>query len=80
MATLRWVDMASGKKMPVNPVADPTGNVAARRIGGRYAAGYVLRHGEEPKPGFTVFRGHFLDCPPDAPKHTRAESFAAALF
>lgn len=73
MATLRFVQMTSGKAMPVNPIPDPTGNVAARKIGHRYAAGYVLHKGEDPKPGFVVFRPHWADCT-DAPKHTRSEA------
>lgn len=73
-ATLRFIRLANGSLMPVNPVPDRTGNVAARKVGSRYAAGYVLRKGEEPKPGFVVFRPHFADCPPDEAKHTRGEA------
>lgn len=81
MAPLRWVDMASGKRLPVEAVPMPqTGNVACRRLGSRLVAGYVLRDGEAPRPGFTVYRSHFLDCPPSTPKHTRAEANSAALF
>lgn len=81
MAPLRWVDMASGKRMPVEAVPMPqTGNVAARPLGSRLAAGYVLHQGELPRPGFRVYRSHFLDCPPNTPKHTRAEANSAALF
>jgi hypothetical protein len=72
---------ASGKSLPVNPIADPQhGNVAARWTGARWAAGYVLRKGEQPKPGFEVFRPHAADCKPHEPKKSRAESSAAALF
>ena len=78
-STLRFVRMdRSNKVMPVTPVPDATGNVAARKVGTRYVAGYVLRHGEVAKPGYTTFRGHFLDCPPEAPKHARSE--ATPLF
>lgn len=78
-ATLRFVRMhESNKVMPVNPVKDPTGNVAARKVGNRYVAGYVLRKGEEAKPGYDTFRSHFLDCPPEAPKHSRTD--ATPLF
>lgn len=81
-ATLKWVRMdATGKALPVNPIPDPEhGNVAARWTGERWAAGYVLRKGEQAKPGFKVFRPHAADCKPDAPKKTRSESAAAALF
>ena len=81
MAPLRWVDMASGKRLPVEAVPMPqTGNVACRRLGSRLVSGYVLRDGETPRPGFSVYRTHFLDCPPSAAKHTRAEAREAALF
>lgn len=81
MAPLRWVDMASGKRLPVEAVPMPqTGNVAARKLGSRLVAGYVLRDGETPRPGFLVYRSHFLDCPPNAPKHNRSEANSAALF
>lgn len=77
-ATLRFVQMASGKVSPCNPVPDRTGTIAARKVGVRYAAGYTLRAGEDPRPGFVTFRVHFADCPPDAPKRARSES--APLF
>lgn len=81
MAPLRWVDMASGKRLPVEAVPMPqTGNVACRRLGSRLVAGYVLAHGEMPRPGFVVYRSHFLDCPPGATKHSRPEANSAALF
>lgn len=81
-AALKWVRMeSSGKSLPVNPIPDPSGgNVAARWTGARWAAGYVLRKGEDPKPGFSVFRPHAADCRPDVPRKTRAESAAAFLF
>jgi len=80
-APLRWVDMASGNRMPVEAVPMPqTGNIACRRLGSRLVAGYQLRDGEQPRPGFVVYRSHFLDCPPGVEKHTRAEANSAALF
>lgn len=81
MAPLRWVDMASGKRMPVELQPMPqTGNVAARKLGSRLVAGYVLRDAETPRPGFLVYRSHFLDCPPGVAKHSRGELSAASLF
>lgn len=81
-ATLKFVQMeGTGRLMPVNPIPDPEhGNVAARWTGERLAAGYVLKRGEQPKPGFRVFRPHRADCKPDTPKKTRSESAAAFLF
>lgn len=80
-AALRFVVMAeTGKAMPVNAVATPAGNIAARWTGERWAAGYVLKAGELPKPGYKVFRAHWADCRPAAPKKSRSESAAARLF
>ncbi|MGC4106069.1 MAG: hypothetical protein QM753_06900 [Thermomicrobiales bacterium] len=80
-ATLRFITMAdSGKRMPVNPVPDPRGRIAARFTGHRWAGGYVLKAGEAPRPGFKVFRTHYADCRPAAAKKTRSESAAARLF
>jgi hypothetical protein len=80
-ATLKFVDMAdTGKRMPVNAVPDPTGTIAARWTGERWAGGYVLKRGEQPKPGFKIFRTHYADCRPNEPKKTRTESAAARLF
>lgn len=68
-ATLRFIQMDSGKVMPVNPIPDRTGTVAARKVGDRWAAGYIVTSGSSPlKPGFTLFRAHWADCPPDSPR------------
>lgn len=80
-ATIRFVEVITQRAtfpVAVNPVPDRTGNIAARKLGTRYTAGYFLRAGEEPKPGFVVFRKHTEDCPPEAPKHSRSE--ATPLF
>jgi hypothetical protein len=80
-ATIRFVEVITPRAtfpVAVNPVPDRTGNIAARKLGTRYTAGYFLRGGEEPKPGFVVFRKHTEDCPPEAPKHSRSE--ATPLF
>jgi hypothetical protein len=61
-AVLRFVVMASGKRMPVEPVRDPKGIVAARKVGRDYIDGVVLRGGETPPAGFTTFRPHWADC------------------
>ena len=61
-AVLRFVRMATGKSMPCNPVADPSGNVAARKTPRGYADGVVLALGEPAPAGFTTFRPHWADC------------------
>lgn len=60
---LRFVRMLTGKAMPCNPVADPSGNVAARKLArGGYGDGVVLAKGETAPAGFTTFRPHWADC------------------
>ena len=57
---LRFVRMLTGKAMPCNPVADPSGNVAARRDPrrGGYVGGVVLSQGQAAPDGYTRFRPH----------------------
>ena len=74
-AILKFVRMAdTGKSMPVNPIPDPTGLICARKVGDRWAGGYTLKSGEQPRAGFTVFRSHYADCPVNQVKHTRGEA------
>lgn len=66
-AVLRFVEMATGSRMPVNPIADPAGNIAARPIrfgAGKvvYVDGYTLRAGETAREGWVTFRPHWADC------------------
>lgn len=71
-ASLRFVLMAdSGKSLPVNPIADPTGNVAARKLGGRLTAGYVIARDRPLKAGFELYRPHRADCKPNTPRGPR---------
>ena len=80
-AVLRFVEMATGSRMPVNPIPDPTGNVTARpvRFGASrvvYVDGRVLRAGETAPEGWPTFRPHFADCKdaPSQPTRTRSQS------
>ena len=62
-AVLRFIELGSGKKMPCNPVPDPTGNVVARKGPTGYVDGYVLRSGGPGAPeGYVTFRSHFSQC------------------
>lgn len=62
-AVLRFIEMSSGKKMPCNPVPDPTGNVVARKAPKGYVDGYVMTAGGGfVSEGYTVFRSHFSQC------------------
>ena len=83
-AVLRFVEMATGSRMPVNPITDPAGNVVARpvRFGvGQvvYVDGRVLRAGETAPAGWTTFRSHFADCK-DSNLPTRTRSQTDFLF
>ncbi len=62
-ATIRWIEMESGRVFPVDPVPTPrTGNVAARLVGTRYVAGYIITSGRPLKPGWTAFDSHYRVC------------------
>lgn len=63
-ATLRFVKMRTGKAMPVDPVPDPRGNVAALRgTGGRYVDGRVITAADPAAVGEVVFNAHWNSCP-----------------
>lgn len=62
-ATLRFVRMRSGKPMPVDPVADPRGNVAALKVGDRYSDGRVITQKDPAAVGEVVFNAHWNSCP-----------------
>ena len=63
-ATLRWIEMESGKRFPVDPVPTPrTGDIAARPAGaGRtlhYVAGYKVTSARPAREGFVLFTSHY---------------------
>lgn len=59
---IRFVQLATGSKMPVNPKPDDRGNVAARQVG-RDLVGRVLRRGDRQIPaGHDLYRPHFATC------------------
>ena len=62
-ATIRWIEMESGRLFPVDPVPTPqTGNIAARLIGTRYAAGYVITAARPLRDGWQAFDSHYRVC------------------
>lgn len=62
-ASIRWIRMDTGKAMPVDAVATPkTGNVAARQVGDRWTAGYVVTARTPLRDGFTLFTAHWASC------------------
>jgi hypothetical protein len=65
---------ATGKRVPVDPIPVPDGNVCARRIGNNMH-GYVISKDHPPSPAFTRFAAHFGTCdsrPRAEPKPTPA--------
>lgn len=79
---LRWIQMESGRMVPVDPVPTPrTGDVAARPTGtNRYAAGYLLTERRPLRDGFVRFDSHRRTCdmrrrPKSAPKATPTPLF-----
>lgn len=61
--TLRWVEMESGRHLPVDPVPTPrTGDIAARLVGNRYVAGYKISRLRPLLPGYTRFDSHYRTC------------------
>lgn len=70
-ATIRWIEMESGRVFPVDPVPTPrTGNVAARLVGTRYVAGYVITSARPLRDGWTAFDSHYRVC--DMKRRTRS--------
>lgn len=61
-ATITFVKLDGGGAMPVDPVPDPTGNVAATKgLDGRLH-GHVLSQARPLQPGQTVYMAHYATC------------------
>ncbi|GAA0189681.1 hypothetical protein GCM10008944_01370 [Cytobacillus oceanisediminis] len=58
---VKYVLLPTGKRMPVDPVPDEDGNVAARLVG-RQLTGHVLRRGEDVPDGWQRFMPHQALC------------------
>lgn len=58
---IRFVELDTGKAMPVNPTPHDTGNVAARMIAGRLY-GFVVAQAKPPRPSDLRFRPHYATC------------------
>lgn len=74
-ATIRWVQLESGKSIPVNPISDPAGTVAASWQGASLI-GYVTAKARPLRDGYQLYRAHRADCHPDKPRNPTP----AALF
>lgn len=66
-AVLRFVHMATGSRMPVDPIPDPAGTICARRVsfGNNqvvYVDGYTLKAGQPAPERWTTFTTHFTHC------------------
>lgn len=59
---IRFVELDTGKALPVNPLPDPGGNVAAQLAGGRLY-GFVISRDKQPRPTDQYrFRPHHATC------------------
>jgi hypothetical protein len=58
---IRFVQLDSGKAMPINPAPNPAGNVCARSFGGRLV-GFVISREHPAKPGWQRFTAHYATC------------------
>lgn len=67
---VRWVLTVAGKRMPLDPMPHPMGNVVFA-ITGSKAVVQVVSNQDLPTPGVS-FRSHFATCP-DGPAHRRSK-------
>lgn len=58
---IRFVELDTGKAMPVQPMPHPTGNVCARVIAGRLY-GFVISREKPARPSDLLFRPHYATC------------------
>ena len=63
-ATVLWVVLPGGARMPVDPYVDPAGNLAAMRDARGVWVGHVLKKTERPLPYERLFVPHFATCAP----------------
>lgn len=79
---IRFVQLGTGNKMPVNPKPNPAGNVATRLIGGQLHGRVVGARSRPAVPGEVLYMAHFATCdgrPKKQPAKAPAEP-DAALF
>lgn len=65
--TIRFILTEAGKPMPVEPIPDKRGNVAARKLStGDYAGGRVIKSATSRDAliaaGYSIFIPHFATC------------------
>lgn len=77
-ATMRWVKMRSGAAMPVEPIPDDRGNIAALKgSNGQYLDGQVIKpetdRAELRFRGLTVFMPHKAVCGGGRPVRPRQD-------
>lgn len=65
-APIWWLVTEAGKRMPVNPTPDPSGNLAVKGCG--FLGFRVLKADEDLAAGETRHVSHFATCP-SADKH-----------
>lgn len=72
-AVIRWVQLDSGKSMPVKPIPDDRGNVAARPQG-TTLVGHVISREKPLQEGQLRYVPHRAHCDPDKPRVPRPDS------
>lgn len=77
-ATVYWVRLDSGKRMPVELAEDEAGTVAVLRDVQGGHCGHVLRKGELLSAGERLHMSHFAVCPTRAAKATRTAAAKAS--
>lgn len=77
-AQMLFVRLDTGRSIPVDPIPDPTGNVAARRDG-RGLVGHVVSKDHPVEDGQQLYRPHIAACDPDKPLVTASQR-KASLF
>lgn len=71
-AQILFVRLDTGRSIPVEPIPDPTGNVAARRDAG-FLVGHVVAKDHPVEDGQQLYRTHFAACDPDKPLVTASQ-------
>lgn len=61
-ATIKFVRLDTGRLIPVEPIPNTRGNVAAAKRPGGRLIGYVISEKRPLEPGFASYVPHFADC------------------
>lgn len=70
--TVKWVEMPSGRLLPVDPIPSEFGRVLAKRVG-KKLVGYVESQDRPAEPGYTRYVAHRAACHPERPRVGRSQ-------